>query len=267
VKAFARTALVFLVAFPFTAGLAAAADGVLIVQKHTSGGATNTNEIQIERTRMRAETGGGDRAQVVVFDATAQVVRMINPARKTYTELTKADIDRLGGQVAGARAQMQDQMKNLPPEQRERIEAMMRGRGVAGAALAKTEYRKSGTDKVGKWTCDKYDGYRGDQKVSELCTVNPAVLGLTAADFDISKQAAKFFQQLAPQNADQMFSIGGADQGFSGIPVRSIVTVGQNQITTEVTDVSRKTFADGSYAVPAGFQKQEFPAGRRGRQQ
>ena len=261
-SAIVRTAPL-IVAFSLTAVRIVAADGLLIVQKHTTGGTTNTNQIQIERTRMRAETGGGDRAQVVVFDATAQVVRMISPARKTYRELTKADIDRLGGQMAGARAQMQ----NLPPEQRERIEAMMRGRGVAGAALAKIEYRKSGTDKVGKWTCDKYDGYRGDQKVSELCTVNPAVLGLTAADFDISKQAAKFFAQSAPQDADQMFSIGGTEQGFSGIPVRSVVSVGQNQITTEVTDVSRKTFSDDSYAVPAGFQKQEFPGGRRGRQQ
>lgn len=244
-----------------------AADGLLIVQKHTTGGATNTNQIQIEKTRMRAETGGGERAQVVVFDATAQLVRMINPARKTYTELTKADLDRLGGQMAGARAQMQDQMKNLPPEQRERLEALMRGRGAAGTLLAKTEYRKSGTDKVGKWTCDKYDGYRGDQKVSELCTVSPAVLGVTIADLDIAKQAAKFFAQLAPQSVDQMFSVGGTEQGFSGFPVRSVVSVGQNQITTEVTEVSRKTFSDDSYAVPAGFQKQEFPGGRRGRQQ
>ena len=29
---------------------------------------------------------------------------MINPTRKTYTELTKADIDRLSAQMAGARA-------------------------------------------------------------------------------------------------------------------------------------------------------------------
>jgi hypothetical protein len=261
VSAFVKTAPL-VVACSLTAARLLAADGLLIVQKHTSGGTTNTNQIQIEKTRMRAETGGGDRAQVVVFDATAQVVRMISPARKSYTELTKADVDRLGG----AMAQMQEQMKNLPPEQRERMEAMMRGRGAAGAALEKTEYRKGGTDKVGKWTCDKYDGYRGDQKVSELCTVNPAVLGVTNADFEIARQAAKFFQQLAPQNVDQMFSVGGAEQGFSGIPVRSVVSVGANQITTEVTDVTRKTFSDESYAVPAGFQKQSIPGGRRGRQ-
>ncbi len=255
-------------ALSLTAAPLLAADGLLIVQKHTSGGTTNTNQIQIEKTRMRAETGGGDRSQVVVFDSTAQVVRMINPTRKTYTELTKADIDRLSAQMAGARAQMQDQMKNMPPEQRARIEAMMKGRGMAGpgGAAMKTEYRKTGSDRVGKWACDKYEGYRGDQKVSELCTVNPSVLGVTPADFEIARQAAKFFEQLAPQNTDQMFSVGGAEQGFSGIPVRSVVSVGQTQITTEVTDVSRKAFSDDSYAVPAGFTKQEFPGGRRGRQ-
>ena len=247
-----------------------AADGILIVQKHTAGGTTQTHQIQIENTRMRAETRDvSGRTQVMVFDAAAQLIRIIDPEKKMYTEMTKADVDRLSGQMAGAMAQVQEQMKNLPPEQRERMEAMMRGRGSANAAPAqvKTEYRRGGTDKVGKWTCDKYDGYQKDQKVSEICTVNPAALGITLADFDITKQAARFFQQMAPQNAEQMFSVGGTDQGFSGVPVRSTISIGQRQITTELTDVTHKTFSDESYAVPTGFQKQAFPGGRRGRQQ
>jgi hypothetical protein len=251
-----------------TAARLGAADGVLIVEKHTSStGTAETSQIQIEKTRMRAERGIAGRPQVIVFDSDAQVIRMIDPERKTYREMTKADVDRIASQMSGAMAQMQEQMKNLPPEQRERMEALMRGRGLAGTAAVKTEYRRNGTDKVGKWTCDKYDGYKKDEKVSEICTVAPATLGLTLADFDITKQAAQFFQQLAPQTGEQqMFSIGGADQGFSGIPVRSVVTVGQRQITTEVTEVTRKTFPSDSYAVPAGFQKQELPTGRRGRQ-
>jgi hypothetical protein len=47
--------------------------------------------------------------------------------------MTKADVDRIGSQMSGAMALMQEQMKNLPPEQRERMEALMRGRGMAGA--------------------------------------------------------------------------------------------------------------------------------------
>ena len=170
-------------AFVLTAARLGAADGVLIVEKHTSAGTAETSQIQIEKTRMRAERGIGGRPQVIVFDSDAQVIRMIDPERKTYREMTKADVDRIASQMSGAMAQMQEQMKNLPPEQRERMEALMRGRGMAGAAAVKTEYRRNGTDKVGKWTCDKYDGYKKDEKVSEICTVAPADAGADACRF------------------------------------------------------------------------------------
>ncbi len=245
---------------------AIAADGVLIVQKQTTDGATQTSQIQIEKTRMRAEIGGrGGAKQVMVFDGTAQVMRIINTEKKTYMELTKADVDRLGSQMAGAMTKMQEQMKNMPPEQRERMEAMMKGRGMP-AAPAKTEYRKTGTDKVGKWTCDKYDGYQNNQKVAEICTVDPAALGFNATDFELTKQVAAFFHQLMPQNAGQMFTMGGTEQGYSGFPVRHMSSIGQRQTTTELSEVTRKAFDEAGYAVPAGFQKQAFPGGR-GRQQ
>jgi hypothetical protein len=255
----------FVVACFLTAARLGAADGVLIVQKHTSSGTTETSQTQIEKTRMRSERGIAGKPQIIIFDGTAQVIRMIDPEKKSYRELTKADVDRLGSQVSGAMAQVQEQMKNLPPEQRERMEAMMRGRGL-GALAVKTEYRRNGTDKVGKWTCDKYDGYKKEEKVSEICTVPVATLGLTPADFEITKLAAQFFQQLSAQIADQMLWLGSPEQGFSGIPVRTIVTFGQRQTTTEVTEVTHKTFSNEDYAVPAGYQKQELPLGRRGRQ-
>ena len=108
-----------------------AADGVLLVSKSTSGGSTETNQIQITRTQMRAEMAGpGGGKQAVVFDATKQVMWMINYDKKSYSEMTKADVDRVAGQLSGAMAQMQEQMKNMPPEQRAQIEAMMRGRGI-----------------------------------------------------------------------------------------------------------------------------------------
>jgi hypothetical protein len=248
-------------AIVLTAARLGAADGVLIVEKHHQqyrhGGDepdSDRKDQDARRARHRRPAAGDRLRQRRAGDPHDR------PGAEDVREMTKADVDRIGSQMSGAMALMQEQMKNLPPEQRERMEALMRGRGLAGAAAVKTEYRRNGTDKVGKWTCDKYDGYKKDEKVSEICTVAPATLGLTLADFDITKQAAQFFQQLAPQTGEQqMFSIGGADQGFSGIPVRSVVTVGQRQITTEVTEVTRKTFPSDSYAVPAGFQKQELP--------
>src|SRR4029077_4604303 len=93
--------------------------------------------------------------------------------------------------------------------------------GTAAGAGPKTDYRKTGTDQAGKWTCDKYEGYQNNLKVSELCTVDPKTLGFTAPDFQITHQLSEFFQKLNPQNAGQFFSLGRSDpQGFSGVPVR-----------------------------------------------
>jgi hypothetical protein len=275
VKDFIKSALC-VAALCLTAGPLLAADGVLIVEKTTTNGASRTNQIQIEKSRMRVDSDRNGQPQILVFDGTAQVMRIINPMQKTYSEITKADVDRMAAQLQGAMAQMQEQLKNVPEAQRAQIEAMMRGRGLPGAAApAKTEYRRTGTDKVGRWTCDKYEGYQNSQKVSELCTVDPRALGFTIADFEVSREMASFFQALVPQGSAQLFSIGGAgQQGYSGVPVRRTFTVAGIETTNELSDVTRQNFPDASYAVPAGFTKEDSPfaaaaAGRgrgRGRQ-
>ena len=170
-----------------------AADGILIVQEMTIAGKTDTNRTQIEKTRMRAETTrpmGGK--TVVLFDGPTQVIRIVDEAAKTYNEMTKADVDGMGAQMAGVTAQMQAAMANMSPEQRAQVEAMMKARGgsVPGAGIfppARTEYTKVGTDKVGKWTCDRYEGFKNGEKTSEVCTVDPKVLGITAADLEITR--------------------------------------------------------------------------------
>ena len=249
-------------------GVVRAADGVLMVQKVTSGGTSMTTQAQIEKGRMRADiVNGTTGTQTVIFDAAKQVLDIINVDRKTYTEMTKADVDRLAAQMQDMMGQMQSMMANMPPEQRAQMEAMMRGRGM-GMAMApapKTEYRKVGTDKVGKWTCDKYEGTRDGQKVSELCTVAPDALGLSTADIDLMRQLGQFFKQLLPQGIGMPDVGRPEDQGFSGLPVRSVNSIGGREVTTELTDVSRQTFADSLFAVPAGFQKEDMMMMGRGR--
>jgi hypothetical protein len=247
-----------------------AADGVLIVQQATVNGKTAMNQVQLEKTRMRSDIAGpmGEK-MATIFDSSKQVMWIVNYDTKSYMEMTKADIDRTGAQVNAAMSQLEEQLKNMPPAQRAQVEAMMRGRGVGAAAgrgigrgaAARAQYRKSGTDTVGRWTCDKYDGYQNEQKVSELCTVDPKVLNLTPADLEITRQLASFFENLMPQVASSLFRIGSDDQGFSGVPVRSVNGIGGRQTVVELKDVTRQTFADSTFAVPTGFQKQQMPGG------
>ena len=240
------------------ASLAHAAEGVLISEKTVTGKGTRTTHVQLEPDRMRAEsTTATGESQIIVFDGPQQVLRMISNDRKSYTEMTKEDLTRMGARMNGVMAEMQKKMAEMPPAQRAQMEAAMARMG-RGGTQTKTEYRKAGSDKVGNWTCERYEGFKNEEKVSEVCTVEPSTLGLTPADFEISKQVAAFFQTLAPQGADQLFGIGTVEsQGFSGIPVRrSAFVKGQLQSTSEVIEVKRQTFAPTSYDVPAGYQKQ-----------
>jgi hypothetical protein len=245
----------------------AAADGILLVMKTTAGtDAPQTTQVQIDGRRMRAEAiGERGEKQVVVFDGTKKVMFLVDDSKKTYTEMTEADIEALGGMMAGMMAQLQ----NMPPEARAQMEAMMKGRGMAmpGATAPKTQYTKTGTGTVGKWTCDKYEGSSGGQKVSDVCTVDPKALGFTAADFEVSRELVAFFKKLMPTGGGQMFSIGTPeDQGFSGVPVRTVSSVGGRQVTTEITEVSRQAFPDAVFQAPAGYQKTSMMGGRgRGR--
>ena len=104
-----------------------AASGLLVVEKTTSGDTIRTSQIQIEQHRMRAEVAGGagPTSRVVIFDGAKQVLWLVDPAKKSYNEMTKADADRMGGQLQDAMSQMQAQLANLPPAQLSTLLAQM----------------------------------------------------------------------------------------------------------------------------------------------
>ncbi len=242
-----------------------AASGVLIAERTTMGTASPiTTQVQIDSNHMRAEVATGPGAtQIILFDGVKKVLDILDPVRKTYHEMTQADVERLGGQMQAAMAQMQTMMATMSPAQRAQMEQMMQGRGLPGmgAAPVKTEYRKVGTGRVGQWACDTYEGTQNGQKTSEICTVAPSVLGLTADDFAMARQLGEFFKSVIPQGASgQLVTVGQMDQeGFSGVPVRRVATVAGQETTTEITQVTHQSFDASTFEVPAGFTKQAFP--------
>ena len=238
-------------------------EGFLIVQQTTTGTATRKTEVQIERERMRAEiTGAPGGNRIVTFDGPQQILRIINVEGKSYAELTKDDADRMGALVNAMMAKMKEKIAALPPEQRAKIEASMGAAGL-GPGTVRPEFRRAGTDTVGKWTCDKYEAFRNEQKVMDVCTVDPKTLGLTPADFEISKPFAAFFEKVVPQGADQIVGVGTIEKhGYNGVAVRRVLyRNGQVLSTSDVIEVRRQTFDASSYDPPAGFRKQDWGAG------
>ena len=251
----------------------AQAQGVVFVQKETVNGQTETNQIQMDKSHMRAESHASGNPMAFIFDGQKQTALMVDMNKKTYTEITKADADRMRQQLDAATAQMQSQLANLPPEQRAIVEQMMRGRGGApggarganAAPAAKVQYRPAGSDKVGQWACTKYEGYTGEQKTDEVCTVDPKDFGLNPGDFDVAQQLADFMKAMMPGAAAGLMVNGKVqDQGFAGIPVRhTTYRNGAVATVSELTELRHESIPASAFDPPAGFSKQALPTGQR----
>src|SRR5678815_1944934 len=109
------------------------AQGILMVQTEVSAGKNTTNQFQIDKNYMRVEFGANQNA--MVFDGPRQTMRVLDLAKKTYMEITKADLEQAKKQMDAMMAQMQ----NMPPAQRQQMEKQMetitqamQGRGLPG---------------------------------------------------------------------------------------------------------------------------------------
>jgi hypothetical protein len=241
-----------------------AADGVLLVQSVNDGASTTatSSQVHLEPNRIRTEVHDGDgRRQVIIFNGTTEVLYIVDPARKSYIEMTKADAAKMGSMMSGAMAMMQQQMANLPPAQRAMMEQKMAGMMGGATSVARPEYKRVGTGKVADRTCDRYDGYTAGQKTSEICTVSPEALGFSLADFGVLGKLSDFVRTIMPQMGDQIVGVGTPEMGFSGLPIRTATTDPRSgrTVTMEMTEARRATFEDSLFEVPAGFTKQAMP--------
>jgi uncharacterized protein YbaP (TraB family) len=65
----------------------------------------------------------------------------VSPERKAYTEITSESRGQIRARMDQLRAQTQQMVASLPPEQRQKMEAMMASRGMGPATLKSVEHR------------------------------------------------------------------------------------------------------------------------------
>ena len=257
--------------------------GVVMVNSHESfqdPGEPTTTKIFVDSDRVRIETAGEFGHSVMIFRGDKQLMWIVAPDRETYQELTKEQIDRFGEQIgdgmAEMRRQMEEQLKNMPPERRAMIEKMMKPR-IGGMPMAAPQTSKTESSlvasgqQINQWTCDKYEGVRDGEKRREMWTVPPDEVGFEASDFEVMKQMAEFVKGLSQFGGGQgeqqnPFRVGGGsegeDQDFSGVPVRQIeYQAGRPSSRTELKEVRREDFDSALFEVPAGFKKQQMFGG------
>ncbi len=211
----------------------------------------------------------GGRATVILLDAAAKRMVTLDESTKSYTEITEEDMKRLSGQMEGFRAQMQERMKSMPPEQRQKMEELMtRGGGGLGAgAVSKKQsdwvFEALGQKKtVNGFRCEMYR-VKVDGKPREEDCISPWSAGVVKRED---------FAGLARFGEEMVKGLGGggatrAGEAFlrfdkaPGLPISRVPldADGKPGEEEQIKTIKRGEIAPALFAVPLGFTKKELP--------
>ena len=214
----------------------------------------------------------GERSARLVFTDKDGVLRFIDDGEKMYFDMDEQTINSLGAAASSMMAEMEQQLSQLPPEQRRMAEEMLKGRSGGGAqpndkAKPKTEYKWT-TDKktVLGYECTRVEIVEGGVKSAEYCAAK-------SKDFKISEGERKTIlamQKLIEGFASVVSSMGGQDDvqtrafqwdtSVDGYPlITRCFEDGQVTLDLQLEAFDRKPIAAALFDVPAEYRKQTLP--------
>jgi len=244
-----------------TVSIGAASQGLTIVARVTSDDGTTTtttNYIAEDHARWSGGTEGE-----MILDAKAAEMIMINNGKKTYSVLTKKDIETLSARIqeqmnSPEMKRAQEAMKNLPPEQRQRMQAAM------GSMMSMNVEKLGSSHTIAGHKCEDWVVTMGQMTKTVQCM---------STDVQFPPQAWTMYRDFANSMKSLMGSMGPMKSNMDsmmeqmkkmkGIPLSSKTTttiMGRTSVSsTEVTDIKNGSIPDSVWQVPAGYTKVDNP--------
>lgn len=200
------------------------------------------------------------RMKHVTDDGTIIIVRLdqermysLNPAEKSYWTMTFAEMEQMmkaaTAKMDAMKDQMQEQLKNMPPEQRDMVEKMY---GLtSGGKKEPVTIRTTGKTKT-------ILGYQTTQFVARQGDKDMMTLYVTKGigEFDrLRRDWEQFNKRLLSMGGGFAEGMAEAYKKVEGFPMEMEIM----GATTTVTKVEKKTTADSEFEVPAGYTKTAPP--------
>ena len=141
------------------------------------------------------------------------------------------------------------------PKNAQMMDAMMNW----AAQLVKVDrYEAHGSDTAMGKSCTNYYGYRGNQKVMEVCVLPNGIFSTARKASQVSKGAASFLSEMVPagmmqKQVDVLIESSAVHLGF---PVKVTRYFGKHVSgSTEISQLSDEWFTPSSvFDVPAGYK-------------
>lgn len=219
--------------------------------------------ILVQDGMLRSSTGSG------AFILKGSSIVIVDDKRQQYREMTKEDMKKLADQAGAMQKRMQEQMKNMKPEQRAMMEKMMAdrmpgGMGAMGGSGKPDVWEAKNLNKTGNVegrTCQVWTMSRNGALFEELCVVPYNSLPGKENLDKVFKDMAAAFADLAKSapNGDQTAQ---AFAKINGYPVRTRFYEGDGKFRpteTVLTKWVEESVPASTFAPPAGYKKMAMP--------
>jgi hypothetical protein len=216
-------------------------------------------ELWISADKLQVEMQG-PQSMMMIYRQDKGLFWLIQPGQKSYTEMTNADIEAMAKTLEAARAKLNEQMKNLPEEQKQLMEKMMGGM-LPPPTSPKVTFKKAlGTAKVGEWSCQNWESYLDGVKNADHCVADFKATELKETDFKIFKDIAKFVGKMAASYKGLLDQSANLEQ-LGGIPVQTtVISDGKVESKLTLQSIKRLKASATTYELPAGLTKKSLPA-------
>jgi hypothetical protein len=239
----------------------ALAEDLTLVYKTTGSGGAGTSTSYYSSEKMRT----GDAQAETIVEYGPGKITTIDHKKKEYSETTLAEMEaamkEAAAKMEAASAQMKEQMANMPPAVREKMEKMMGG--AAGAVTV----TKGGTRQVAGYTCQDYVVAMGESMTTKICATT--ALQFPAPNVDYTKFASFAGSATAMANNPMFKSMGKMIeemkkiQGLSIAESTSLKMMGKSMDSSkEAVEIKKGPIPASAFDVAAiapGYKKVAHP--------
>lgn len=247
--------------------LAAAHAGTRLetVNRDLSGGRATTINTWAQGGMMRVETQPNESAMIFKDDT----IYAISHKDKTYFAMDRASMKRMAEQLNPGLKMLQEQMKNMTPEQRAQMEKMLGRRLPAGDAEPQQEIKRtSRNDKINGYGCTYVEVREDGVLTDEMCVAPASALkGSDELMAAARKMTALMQDMMASMDAPWLKQMASKQlqnfEALGGIPVLSRHFVdGKPQNETTLSKISSEALAATQFDIPAGYTKKDMMSPR-----
>lgn len=219
------------------------------------------NRMIVSGDQVRMESRG----QAMLFDASAREMTVLIPSQSKYQVMDQQDVRKLGEQMQQMRSQMEQQLQNVPEDQRaemrKQMQSMMPGMGDQPEIRVEAT---GGSASVAGASCREARVLRDDQPTHEVCVAEPGALGIPDEDFETLMSMFGFFEEMAGVMGGGNAEMGAPEMRqmmneLGGMPARAQAVDGSN--SWQITGVEAHSVDASQFEVPADYEEAESAGG------